>query len=440
MGVIATQATVRSHAYFEAIKDENPFIEVYEHATPALVPLVEAGQLDGPEVEASCVDPSRRCWGPRRRRRGGRRVVVFPLPRGERIDTLLLGCTHYPLLVDVIRGRWGRASRSSTPRRPRRPRWRACWRSTPTVRRRPRTHVQLTTGDVAAFRRTADLLFGGFGDVPIRRLTAGAAPRAAALTGAPALIGHAGVTIAGIADRLRTSRAVAFGWRSASACARAVASRAMLRPVADRALLRPADGLVDWDRAQRIAQRRLGAPPGASPASSCAPRGRPTPAPWRASCRCWSHAWEPTAGGRGASRRRRPRRLGARQPGHLPGARGSPRAEPAASGPQGSLRAAMAVSANRFLTTRQVGFLLGYLGTRVLGQYDIALLSAEEAPGRLLFVEENIRSTARSWASRWTTSGPGSRSTRRPTRSSWRRIRGCGPTSGSAWSARSRCS
>ena len=42
------------------------------------------------------------------------------------------------------------------------------------------------------------------------------------------------------------------------------------------------------------------------------------------------------------------------------------------------------------------GFLLGYLGTRVLGQYDIALLSAEEAPGRLLFVEENIRATARS--------------------------------------------
>jgi coenzyme F420 biosynthesis associated uncharacterized protein len=52
--------------------------------------------------------------------------------------------------------------------------------------------------------------------------------------------------------------------------------------------------------------------------------------------------------------------------------------------------------ANRYIATRQVGFLLSYLGTRVLGQYDIALLSAEEAPGRLLFVEENIRATARS--------------------------------------------
>jgi coenzyme F420 biosynthesis associated uncharacterized protein len=56
----------------------------------------------------------------------------------------------------------------------------------------------------------------------------------------------------------------------------------------------------------------------------------------------------------------------------------------------------LAMMANRYIATRQVGFLLAYLGTRVLGQYDIALLSAEEAPGRLLFVEENIRATARS--------------------------------------------
>jgi hypothetical protein len=48
VGVIATPATIRSHAYFGAIKDENPAIEVYEHATPTLVPLVEAGELSGP--------------------------------------------------------------------------------------------------------------------------------------------------------------------------------------------------------------------------------------------------------------------------------------------------------------------------------------------------------------------------------------------------------
>lgn len=51
---------------------------------------------------------------------------------------------------------------------------------------------------------------------------------------------------------------------------------------------------------------------------------------------------------------------------------------------------------NRWLTTRQLGYLLGFLGQRVLGQYDLALLSAEAAPGRLLFVEENIRLTAQS--------------------------------------------
>jgi coenzyme F420 biosynthesis associated uncharacterized protein len=50
--------------------------------------------------------------------------------------------------------------------------------------------------------------------------------------------------------------------------------------------------------------------------------------------------------------------------------------------------------ANRWITTRQLGLLLGFMGQRVLGQYDLALLSAETTPGRLLFVEENIRQTA----------------------------------------------
>jgi coenzyme F420 biosynthesis associated uncharacterized protein len=61
----------------------------------------------------------------------------------------------------------------------------------------------------------------------------------------------------------------------------------------------------------------------------------------------------------------------------------------------GLLKASMAL-ANRWVTTRQFGFLLGFLGQRVLGQYDLALLSAEAEPGQLLFVEENIRATAAS--------------------------------------------
>ena len=50
---------------------------------------------------------------------------------------------------------------------------------------------------------------------------------------------------------------------------------------------------------------------------------------------------------------------------------------------------------NRIIATQQIGFLLGYLGTRVLGQYDVAILSAESTPGRLLFVEDNVRQVAR---------------------------------------------
>lgn len=64
--------------------------------------------------------------------------------------------------------------------------------------------------------------------------------------------------------------------------------------------------------------------------------------------------------------------------------------------PGGGFTAAAMALANRWITTRQLGVLLGFMGQRVLGQYDLALLSAEAAPGRLLFVEENIRQTAKS--------------------------------------------
>jgi coenzyme F420 biosynthesis associated uncharacterized protein len=63
--------------------------------------------------------------------------------------------------------------------------------------------------------------------------------------------------------------------------------------------------------------------------------------------------------------------------------------------PGGGLAKATMALANRWVTNRQLGFLLGFMGTRVLGQYDLALLSMEATPGRLLFVEENVRATAR---------------------------------------------
>jgi coenzyme F420 biosynthesis associated uncharacterized protein len=62
--------------------------------------------------------------------------------------------------------------------------------------------------------------------------------------------------------------------------------------------------------------------------------------------------------------------------------------------PGGGIGKATMALANRWVTTHQLGLLLGFMGRRVLGQYDLALLSAEATPGRLLFVEENIRGTA----------------------------------------------
>ena len=164
VGVIATQATVRSHAYFDAIKDENPFIEVYEHATPALVPLVEAGRLGGQEVTDTVAAAVAPLLGSRETDPAAGADAVFPLPPGERIDTLLLGCTHYPLLVDVIADAVGPGvavidSASATA---------SALASllevddmgTDVTDAADAVHLQLTTGDVAAFRRTADLLFG----------------------------------------------------------------------------------------------------------------------------------------------------------------------------------------------------------------------------------------------------------------------------------------
>jgi glutamate racemase len=148
VGVIATQATVRSHAYLHAIRDENPQVTVLEHSTPALVPLVEAGRLDGPDV----TDVVRTALEPLIGRRDAR----------PGIDTLLLGCTHYPLLSHVIGSIVGADiavidSASATA---------SALASLLEVHGMTApegttvTHVQLTTGDVPSFHRTAERLFG----------------------------------------------------------------------------------------------------------------------------------------------------------------------------------------------------------------------------------------------------------------------------------------
>ena len=164
VGVIATQATVRSRAYFTAIKEEDPFVEVYEHATPELVPLVEAGQLTGASVAAAvrrALDPLLGAAAAGSTRGDPDSSFLFPLPRGARIDTLLLGCTHYPLLGGVIHAVVGDAvavvdSATATA---------GALASLLEIHSLAAPegvvgrHLLLTTGDVTAFRRTAGLLF-----------------------------------------------------------------------------------------------------------------------------------------------------------------------------------------------------------------------------------------------------------------------------------------
>ena len=161
VGVIATPATVRSHAYFAAIKDENPAVEVYEHATPAFVPLVEAGQLSGPEVEAAVADGLAPLLG----ERDPRGEFVFPLPASARIDTLLLGCTHYPLIGAVIAAVAGEGVAivdSATATASALSELLAIngLEASSSVAGSGASHVQLTTGDIDAFRSVARRLFG----------------------------------------------------------------------------------------------------------------------------------------------------------------------------------------------------------------------------------------------------------------------------------------
>jgi glutamate racemase len=158
VGVIATQATVRSRAYFQAIKDENPFVEVYEHATPELVPLVEAGFLDGPVAEAAVA----RALGPLIGAAGGAGDSVFTNGHPGPIDTFLLGCTHYPLLAPIITRFVGQEiavidSASATASSL------ASLLEVEGMLAGPAGapfHIQLTTGDLDAFGQTAARLFG----------------------------------------------------------------------------------------------------------------------------------------------------------------------------------------------------------------------------------------------------------------------------------------
>jgi len=83
IGVIATEGTIRSRAYERAIHEASPSAEVTALACPLFVPLVEEGWTDHDATELVA------------------REYLDPL-RARGVDTLVLGCTHYPLLKPLI--------------------------------------------------------------------------------------------------------------------------------------------------------------------------------------------------------------------------------------------------------------------------------------------------------------------------------------------------
>jgi glutamate racemase len=83
VGVIGTEATIKSSAYTRAIKRVNPAIEVMTRACPLFVPLAEEG------------------WTANEVARLTARTYLAGL-KETGVDTLVLGCTHYPLLKEII--------------------------------------------------------------------------------------------------------------------------------------------------------------------------------------------------------------------------------------------------------------------------------------------------------------------------------------------------
>ena len=83
VGIIGTPATINSNAYARAIHQVDPEIRLFSQACALFVPLVEEGWLDHPVTRLTAMEYLK--------------VVL-----SHEVDTLVLGCTHYPLLKPVL--------------------------------------------------------------------------------------------------------------------------------------------------------------------------------------------------------------------------------------------------------------------------------------------------------------------------------------------------
>jgi len=96
IGVIGTAGTVNSGIYERKIHELDPEIKVFHEPCPLFVPLVEEGWIDRPETKMIA------------------RKYLSKLKQNQ-IDTLILGCTHYPLLKKVIQAKIGNRARLIDP-------------------------------------------------------------------------------------------------------------------------------------------------------------------------------------------------------------------------------------------------------------------------------------------------------------------------------------
>ena len=85
IGIIGTAATVRSGSYAAIIRDMMPDVQIFARACPMFVPLVENGRVHRGDVVIETIV----------------KEYLTPL-KDAGVDTLILGCTHYPLLEEVI--------------------------------------------------------------------------------------------------------------------------------------------------------------------------------------------------------------------------------------------------------------------------------------------------------------------------------------------------
>lgn len=85
IGVIGTTATINSHSYKTRIEEKNPAFRVFEQDCPLFVPLVENGFINREDPVVKLIVER----------------YMKPLKDAD-VDTVILGCTHYPILKDAI--------------------------------------------------------------------------------------------------------------------------------------------------------------------------------------------------------------------------------------------------------------------------------------------------------------------------------------------------